>query len=166
MTTPESPTPQPAQPAPIAADLGTRFLARLIDSVLLGVVFGILAAIFGVAMLGYGFDFGFSAFWYGLVSALVTIGYFALMEANLGQTVGKMLLKLRTEGPNGEKPTLEQAIKRNSFYVLGILPILGGLAELAAVIGIAVTISNSPTNTGWHDNFAGGTQVVKIAPTS
>jgi hypothetical protein len=37
------------------------------------------------------------------------------------------------------------------------------LAELAAAIYIAVTISQSPTNTGWHDTFAGGTRVVTVA---
>lgn len=165
MTTepPESPEPQPAPMTSANADLGTRFLARLIDSILLGVAFAILAAPFGVGALGFGFDFGFSFFFYGLLTAAVAIAYFALMESSSGQTVGKMILKLRTEGPNGEKPTLEQAIKRNAFYALGVIPVLGGLAQLAAVIGIAVTIANSPTNTGWHDDFAGGTRVVKVA---
>lgn len=162
-TEPQSPDPQPAEPSTSNADLGTRFLARLIDSILLGVAFAILAAPFGVGAFGLGFDFGFSVFWYGLLTAAISIGYFALMESNMGQTVGKMALKLRTEGPSGEKPTLEEAIKRNAFYALGVIPILGGLAQLAAVIGIAVTIGNSPTNTGWHDDFAGGTRVVKLA---
>lgn len=159
---PQSPEPQPADPTAANADLGTRFLARLIDSILLAVAFTVLAAPFGVGAYGLGFDFGFSVLWYGLLTAAISIGYFALMEANLGQTVGKMALKLRTEGPSGEKPTLEEAIKRNAFYALGVIPVLGGLAQLAAVIFIAVTISNSPTNTGWHDDFAGGTRVVKV----
>jgi len=29
------------------------------------------------------------------------------------------------------------------------------------VIYIAITISQSDTNTGWHDTFAGGTRVIK-----
>jgi hypothetical protein len=50
--------------------------------------------------------------------------------------------------------------------ILGVIPIIGGLigglAELVIVIVIAVTINNSPTKQGWHDNLAGGTKVIKI----
>jgi uncharacterized RDD family membrane protein YckC len=90
------------------------------------------------------------------------------MESRNGQTVGKMLLKLKTVGPDGGNPTVEEAVKRNAFYAIGLaswIPILGifaGLAELAAVIYIAVSINGSPTKQGWHDTFAGGTSVIKI----
>lgn len=165
------PTPPPA-PAPgvgSPADLGTRFLARLIDHVILGVATAVLVvpllvgAMFTGSGNAFGFGFGFSAYSIvaAIVTALITIGYFALMESKMGQTVGKMVLGLRTEGPDGNKPTLEQAIKRNAWYALAIVPFLGGLAELAAAIYIAVTISNSATRTGWHDTYAGGTRVVK-----
>ena len=97
----------------------------------------------------------------GLVWGAIVIGYFALMESTRGQTVGKMLMKLKTEGPDGENPSLEMAIKRNIWLALSIIPIIGGLAQLGAVIYIAVTISQSPTHTGWHDTFAGGTRVIK-----
>jgi uncharacterized RDD family membrane protein YckC len=98
---------------------------------------------------------------YAIITAAITIGYFAIMESNSGQTVGKMLVGLKTVGPDGNKPTMEQALKRNSWYALGIFPWLGGLAQLAATIYIAVTINNSATRTGWHDVFAGGTKVIK-----
>lgn len=163
-TEPQSPEPQPVPADTAAADLGTRFLARLIDSLLLGAVFGIVGVVLGIGFFSTGFSLGLSYLWYGLVTAVLTIAYFALMESNSSQTVGKMIMKLRTEGPDGQKPTLEQAVKRNAFYALAVIPILGGLLQLAAVIVIAVTISNSATNTGWHDDFAGGTRVVKTAP--
>jgi hypothetical protein len=64
---------------------------------------------------------------------------------------------------------MEQALKRNAFTaigILGIVPFLGLVASLlmlAAVIMIAVTISNNTTTRhGWHDDFAGGTQVIRI----
>ena len=79
-----------------------------------------------------------------------------------------MALSLRTEGPDGNPPSLEVAIRRNFWVALGILAVvpfvgglIGALAELVIVILIAVTVSNSPTKQGWHDNFAGGTRVVK-----
>jgi uncharacterized RDD family membrane protein YckC len=169
-----APAPGVGQPA----DLLMRFLARLIDFVLLAIVNGIIAAIVVVGAFGLsggnGFGFGTGrTFAAGAVSSVITavlyLGYFTLMESRNGQTIGKMLLKLRTQGPGGSTPTTQEALKRNAWVALGILGvipiiggIIGGLAELAIVIVIAVTINSSPTRQGWHDNFAGGTQVVKI----
>ena len=177
---PVPPPPQPATPPPVfnpapasgagaPADLGTRFLARLIDHILLFFVNFVIIVPLVVAAaftgVGNGFDvFGgatVGGFVAAIVTAAITIGYFALMESNMGQTVGKMLMSLKTVGPDGNKPTLEQALKRNSWYALGIIPFLGWLAQLAATIYIAVTINNSATRTGWHDTFAGGTKVIK-----
>lgn len=150
------------------ADLGPRFLARLIDGLLLWVVlFVIVVPLFvalsilgsaGSALGGFGFSFGQLVFL--LIAALLNIGYFALMESQMGKTVGKMVMGLQTLGPDGNNPTLEEATKRNLWYALGIVPIIGGLLELAAVIYIMVTISQSPQKIGWHDVFAGGTRVV------
>ena len=183
-STPVPPPPQPMAPPPAfspapasgvggPADLGPRFLARLIDHILLGIVTAVIvippvvAAAVSSAGNGFGNGFGFStsvsagSLISAIVTSAITIGYFSLMESNMGQTVGKMLMGLRTEGPDGNKPTLEQALKRNAWYALSIVPFLGGLAQLAMTIYIAVTINNSATRTGWHDAFAGGTRVVK-----
>lgn len=151
------------------ADLGIRFAARLIDHVLLAIVVSfllipiVIGAMFDEVGVNsaFGTTFGAGALIASVISAAIVIGYFAFMESSRGQTIGKMLLKLRTEGPGGANPTLEQAVKRNLFYALGIVPFLGGIAQLAAVIFIAVTINNSVMNVGWHDEFAGGTKVVR-----
>jgi uncharacterized RDD family membrane protein YckC len=159
------------------ADLGMRFLARLIDFVLVGIVNAIISAVLVVGILGlnggsYGFSTG-ASFAAGAISSVISaalyLGYFTLMEAKNGQTVGKLLLKLQTQGPAGATPTTEEALRRNFWVALGILgviPVLGGviggLAQLAIMIVIAVTIHNSPTRQGWHDGIAGGTRVVKI----
>jgi len=152
-----------------AADLGPRFLARLIDFALLWavymvvvvpiVVIAIFSGSYGSAIGGFGIG-GFVA---GVLLAAIVVGYFAVMESSRGQTIGKMVMKLKTEGPDGGNPSLEMAIKRNLWIALGVIPLIGGLAELAAAIYIAVTISQSPTHTGWHDTFAGGTRVVTTA---
>ena len=162
---------QVGEPAPLLP----RFLARLIDSILLAVVSGVIvtAIIVGAIMDESGGSFGYGG---GIAAGLVTsilgaiinFGYFGYLESSRGQTVGKMLLKLETRAPGGGHPTFQEAIKRNAFYAIGLvswIPILGifaGLAQLAAVIMVAVTINNSPTKQGWHDNFAGGTTVIKI----
>lgn len=161
------------------ADLTNRFLARLIDFILLAVVNAFLVSFIVIGMVmgqsggfyGMGNGAGYAA---SAVSAIVTaaiyLGYFAVMESRTGQTVGKMVLKLETRGPDGGHPTMEQAVKRNAFTalgVLGVIPVIGGfigaLASLAAIIAIAVTINNNTaTRQGWHDEFAGGTTVVKL----
>jgi uncharacterized RDD family membrane protein YckC len=163
------------------AGLGPRFLARLLDFILLGVVTGILSSVVVAGML-LGSHAGVLSTWgvgrstsypanavSSAISALIALGYFTLMESSRGQTLGKMLLKLQTLGPGGGRPTMEQALRRNAFTaipVFGVVPVLGavsGLLSLAAVITIAVTISrNATTHRGWHDDFAGGTTVVRI----
>jgi uncharacterized RDD family membrane protein YckC len=159
------------------ADLLMRFLARLIDFIIIGIVNGIIISIvvrgiLGLSGGGYGFTMGAA---YGaialsaVITAILYLGYFTLLESRNGQTVGKMLLKLQTQGPDGGTPSTEAAARRNFWVALGILGVIpiiggliGGLAELVIVIVIAVTINNSPTKQGWHDNLAGGTKVIKI----
>ncbi len=104
-----------------------------------------------------------------VIGAVIALAYFTLMEANLGKTIGKMVMRLETRGPGGGHPTMEQALKRNAWTALGILGAIpfvgfvGGLLSLVAVITIAVTISNDRVSRhGWHDNFAGGTTVFRV----
>lgn len=161
------------------ADLWPRFFARAIDFILLAVVnafivgFIIVGAVMGSTATGAGFGVGsnFAASAVSsILSAAIALGYFSFMESSTGQTLGKMVLKLETRGPDGGHPTLEQALRRNAWTaigVIGVLPIIGGvlsgILSLVAVITIAVTISNNTaTRQGWHDGFAGGTTVVKI----
>lgn len=177
--------PAPGAPRAVGqpADVMPRFLARLIDYILLAVVEGIIGAIiFGIAFgINGGLNGSFTGFGIGtgttyaanavsaVVNAVIALGYFSLMETKLGQTVGKMVVKLETRGPGGGHPTFEQAVKRNAWVavgVLGAIPFLGfvgSLLWLVAVITIAVTISNHPSDRhGWHDDFAGGTTVYKV----
>lgn len=157
------------------ADLLVRFAARLIDGILVGIVNAVIAAVVVAAILGLdggayslgaGDNYAASAV-NGVIGAVIGLGYFALMESRRGQTVGKMLLKLRTESQDGNLPTLEMAVKRNFWMALGALAVvpflgvIGSLAELVIVIVIAVTISQSPIRQGWHDKLA-GTRVIKI----
>jgi uncharacterized RDD family membrane protein YckC len=160
------------------ADLMTRFLARLIDYVILAVVGMVVVTVIVVGAImgdsaGFG-GFGATNFAAGAVSSVITaviyVGYFAFMESSRGQTIGKMAMKLKVLGPDGRNPTMAEAVKRNAWTGLGILGIvpfiggpIGGLLQLAAVIYIAVTINNNvATRQGWHDEFAGGTKVIRI----
>lgn len=133
--------------------LWPRWGARLIDGFLVGLVSWLLSAIFGVSsnILATGFMTGFLMF-----------VYFVAMEVTQGQTLGKKLLGMTVRGPGGApKPDLKQSAIRNSWTLLPIVPYIGGLLGVIAIIWIAVSIENSPTKQGKHDELAGGTQVVK-----
>jgi uncharacterized RDD family membrane protein YckC len=148
----------------VGATLGVRFFARLIDGLLLSFVLSlvILPLFFSDTSLTDSVG-GFSAstITAAALSALLSIGYYTFLESARGQTIGKMVLGLRTIGPDGGNPTVEEAFKRNLWYALGIIPVVGGLAQLGAAILIAVTVSSSPMNVGWHDDFGGGTKVIR-----
>ena len=99
------------------AELMDRFLARLIDFVLLFVVNIIIVSVVIIGAImgesgGAGFGMG-GSFAVGAVTAILTtiiyLGYFSFLESSRGQTLGKMVMKLRVVGPQGGNPTLEQA---------------------------------------------------------
>jgi uncharacterized RDD family membrane protein YckC len=133
--------------------LALRFVARLIDGIIVNIVAFILA--FAIGAL--------TSYWVtGLFSGLLTFLYFVAFETTQGWTPGKKLLGLTVRGPTGSsKPDVRQSAIRNSWTLLNIIPFIGGLLTLIAVIVIAVTINSSPTKQGKHDELAGGTQVVK-----
>jgi uncharacterized RDD family membrane protein YckC len=136
-----------------------RFLARFIDGIIVGIAFWIVYVILMGAINSY----FLGLFVTGIVAAVLYIGYFAYMESERGQTLGKQLMKLKTLGPDGaSNPTMEQAVRRNIWYAFDIFPILGGLAMLVSVIVIAVGINSDPQRQHWFDKFAGGTKVIKI----
>ena len=156
-------------PAGQPADLLTRFLARLIDGTLIGTVATVVVvtilfgAIFDTAT-GLPFVGGsnLDGFFASVLSTALAIAYFAYLESTLGQTVGKMIMKIEVRDPAGGHPSLEAALKRNVWMALSIIPFVGGLAQLVAAIAIGVTINNSRSSAGWHDKLAGGTRVVKV----
>lgn len=163
---PPPPSPQDAGAGPAAAGtLGVRFGARLLDGLLLGLVSLVISAPFDTGDTGAAVGFGFTGtqFVLDIVLTAVAIGYFVYFETTRGQTLGKMLLKLEVRGPTREYPTTEQSVRRNAWMALSIIPFLGGIAGLVAVIAIAVTINSSPTKQGWHDEFANSTHVIRTA---
>lgn len=142
--------------------LGTRFGAKLIDWIVLVVPTLVLAVVFGgAATAGFRSEFTVRDYLIAAVATLLSYAYFVLLESSRGQTVGKMAVGIKVVGADGHPPTLEVAAKRNVWSIVSLVPLLGDIVQLVLVIVIAVTISSGPFNRGWHDNFAGGTAVVR-----
>lgn len=155
------PSMQPPEPpdehAPAAtAGLGIRLVARLLDGLLVFIPASIVLAIVGLPAPTMGLG-GLSAWTHSLVTSLLWFGYYVALESGSGQTVGKRLVNIRVVGSQGGTPTVSEAATRNVWTLFGLVPIVGGLAQLVAVIVIAVTIGSSPQHRGKHDEFAGTT---------
>ncbi|TDW90647.1 MULTISPECIES: RDD family protein [Kribbella] len=145
------------------ATLGSRALARIIDSVILGIVVSILATVIiggaskglsdaspeesGAALGGF-FGALFTVWW---LTGLLTIGYELLMTAFKGQTVGKMIMGIKVvKSADGQLPGFGPAFMR------WLLPIIG-----AAICGIGALLvylsplfDSSGRVQGWHDKAA------------
>lgn len=157
------------RPAPSAAGVPAplldRFVARILDGLVVAVPYVVVTIAINIAVESRYVEAALT----GIVLVVLQLGYFGYLESTRGQTIGKMVLKLRTVGPGGANPTLEQALRRNIFYAAGLLsvaPFVGGffagLVQLVAWITIAVGINaDTARRQGWHDKVAGGTQVLK-----
>jgi uncharacterized RDD family membrane protein YckC len=104
-----------------------RIIALLIDSVLLGVIVGIVAAfvtlpaLFGVPLILVGAP---------LIFGTLSIFYFVLMESVYGATVGKRIMGLRVVTLQGKNPNVERAFIRNVskiYWALLLIDLLIGL---------------------------------------
>lgn len=89
---------------------------------------------------------------YFLVGFSLSFGYFTLFHFLVGQTPGKMLLRLRVETENGSPLDLPQAFLRSTGGLFALLT--GGLGFLGIL---------SARRRGWNDRFA-GTRVVAAMP--
>ena len=108
-------------------------------------------------------NIGTTGLFFGVFFGLLAFVYFVAFEVSQGWTLGKKLLGMQVYGPAGAaKPTVRQSAIRNAFTLLAIIPFLGELLVLVACIVIAATIQSSPGKQGKHDEFAGGTRVVKV----
>ncbi|KAA8890768.1 RDD family protein [Nocardia colli] len=135
-------------------DLGTRIGARVIDALILAIPYAILYVLFSGST---GATIGLSVVW-----TLVELAYFVGMETTQGTTLGKKILGLKVLAPGGAaKIDPATSLKRNLWLAANVIPCIGGLVSLGLAIYIMVTISQDPNKQGWHDKFAGGTQVVK-----
>ncbi len=188
------PPPQPSgfQQAPIEpgpapgiayADLVTRVIAYVIDSILLAVAGAIVGLVLGVAILGFLLTGGFVLAVFGaailaLVMLVLSAVYFVYTWTTMRASPGQKILNLETvNAADGATLTQPQAIRRWAFlfgpqavasalqFGLGASDIswlspLISLLSLLYVIYLLYSASQSPKRQGFHDAQA-GTVVIK-----
>ncbi len=134
-------------------------MATLLDGILLYIVVGIPISIIASALFSGSSSatsfttFNVASIIIGVITALIYFAYFALMIANTGTTVGGMVMKLKVKDQNGADVTMEQAMKRSSWLLLGIFPILGGCATFVLVIWGLVSLFTDPLRQVPWDKF-------------
>jgi uncharacterized RDD family membrane protein YckC len=119
------------------ADLGTRFIALIIDSIILGIITGILTR----PGLAAG---GFASFVVGIIYQ-----WYFLTQQN-GQTPGKRMMGIRVVKVNGEPLQAADVIVRYVGYFINTFVFMLGWIWAAF----------DSKSQGWHDKLA-GTYVVK-----
>lgn len=167
---PPPPPPPPPSPGPAAPQAGQlvpvgpwpRLGARIVDGLVLLIPNLLIGAVVsdgsGGGPAGIGGDGDIA---YLILTTLLGFAYAVWLEASRGQTVGKMAVGIKVIGPDGRVPATDVALRRNAWLLFGLVPIIGGILSFVAAVAIGVTIANDPFKRGTHDNFAGGSAVVR-----
>ncbi len=133
------------------AGLGSRFLAQLIDLLLLAVV--ILVLTLAAALSGVLSQNTILYITYIVGQFALVVLYFPVYEAvTNGQTLGKRAMRLRVVGDRGEPVTLTQVAIRNLIRIVDFLPALYGIGI------ITLFVQGGAKRLG---DFAAGTIVVR-----
>lgn len=119
------PATPPPGPAPGPEDLlGLRIAAAVIDLVLLAGILAILSVAVGQVSVGGGsFSVYLTGTW-AVVFLVLALGYYFVLEAWAGQTVGKRLLGLRVLSAGGARPSVRAVAGRTLLRLVDWLPFL------------------------------------------
>ena len=99
-----------------------RFISFLIDTIVLGVLIGVIGSILGFSVVSRTAGWGF-----GLLSFIIFLAYFTYLEGSKGQTIGKMVTKIKVVREDGGMIDMNQAFTRNILRVIdGLLAYLIG----------------------------------------
>lgn len=110
-----------------------RLIALIIDSIITGIVGGIIYAILLVPIIFSGAIFGIVPWWGGtlllpFIYGIILVIYSAILETSWGgMTVGKKLLGLQVQTTSGGKVTFDKAFLRNISKIYWLLLLLDWL---------------------------------------
>lgn len=131
----------------VKASFGTRFVAYLVDAIIVQVVVGIIFTPLNLAFWSHNGNFGLSG---GLFYLILGIYGFATTMW-LGNTIGKKLMHIKVVSTDGSAPSQNNLIMR---YIVGYL--VSGVVICLGFLWAAW----DPQKQGWDDKF-GNTYVVR-----
>jgi uncharacterized RDD family membrane protein YckC len=140
------------------AGLGDRFLALLIDGMLLSAVFFPITRIVKGVWIMAPSDHLWRVGWLVsdplcMIFLIVIFIYFVVLEGIFGRTAGKWFLGLRVVSKEGGNPGLLRALLRNLLRLVDALPVF-------SILGVVLIIrSAEKARVG---DMVAGTRVVKI----
>ena len=94
--------------------LKIRFVSLVIDSIVFGLIFGALGSILGMR----GMHGDLVPWYWGLFYFVIYIAYFTILEGSKGQTVGKMITKIKVVREDGRPIDMNQAFTRNFLRII------------------------------------------------
>jgi len=168
----------PGIPGFVYADVPNRFIALIIDAIVMGVVFLVIA----LALAAIGLSAGVTAtgadavatLVFAAISIVLGAAYFIYTWTSMRASVGMRVLGMQVGNAfDGKTLTMEQATKRwialwGPSTLSQALAGLSGIGQLVSLvvllylIYLLYTTSKSPTKQGFHDVYA-NTVVVKAA---
>ncbi len=139
------------------ASIGQRFLARLLDGLVIGVPIVVLVLLTSDINENKGIIR--TPLWAQLLSTTAAALYEVVLIRTRGQTVGKRVLHIKVVRiTDGQPPDWTASIMRYLLPILPALVPLPGVWLLSPVVYLVAILS--PLRQGWHDRAA-GTIVVK-----
>lgn len=102
--------------------VGIRFVSILIDGIIVGILQGIIAMVLGIFR-----DPEMIPWWWWILSFVIYIAYYTYLEGTRGQTIGKMITRIKVVREDGGRIDMNQAFIRNILRIIdGLLIYLVG----------------------------------------
>ncbi|MCY4582455.1 MAG: RDD family protein [Chloroflexi bacterium] len=140
-----------------------RFIAFVIDAIVLIVIVGVLSAI-GIVEFAASEEASTTD---SLIQAMIVVGYYVILTVAFGATLGKMAMGMKVVDRDGNKagagPVLIREIVARALGTLLTVVVGAGIGNLVgAAVGIVIVIMIlfDERRQGLHDKI-GGTFVVK-----
>jgi uncharacterized RDD family membrane protein YckC len=93
--------------------VGIRFVSILIDSIILGIIDIMLGTILGVFRGPEG-----DIWWWWILSFIIFLAYYTYLEGTRGQTIGKMITRIKVVREDGGRIDMNQAFIRNILRII------------------------------------------------
>lgn len=155
---PSASTPYPGYPMQAATELAgfwRRLVAYIIDSIIVGVVTGIIQSVIGLIVQASSTDTTGASVRSGLVGLIIGLLYFGYLWSRNGQTLGYMALGLKLVKTDGSPVSFVLGMVRYLLIYLSFL-----LCAIPAIIS-AFMIGLGQQKQAIHDVIV-GTQVVRV----